>query len=58
MYEWISSPIGLMQGVINGSTYRVGVQAAFGFKCEALEQAGYYRKIHSPIQVRSPPLIT
>ena len=58
MEERILAPIGLVMGVITDYTKRIRVESEFGFNHQQVRQEGLFKKIHSPIQGRSPPLLT
>ena len=56
MEEMILSPIGLMLGIIAASAKRIKAKIVFGFEHKSVKQEGFYKKLHMPIQGRSPPL--
>ena len=56
MEECILTPIGLVMGIISTYTKRIRAELEFGFNHRMVRQEGLYKKLHSPIQGRSPPL--
>jgi len=56
MDETIVAPIGLVMGIITSYAVRIKAEWEFGFNLQSLNQEGFNKKIHSPIQGRSPPL--
>jgi hypothetical protein len=57
MDEKIFAPIGLEQGVIEESTAMIWIKLVFAYACRLSKQGGFYRKLHLPVQGRSPPLL-
>jgi hypothetical protein len=51
----ILSPIGLEQGIIEESADMIWIKLAIVYACQLTEQGGFCRKLHLPVQGRSPP---
>ncbi len=58
MEERILAPIGLVVGIITTFAKRIKARGEFGFNHQLVRQKGFYKKLHLPIQGRSPPLFT
>jgi len=56
MEERILAPIGLVMGIITDYTKRIRAESEFGLNHQRVRQEGLYKKLHLPIQGRSPPL--
>lgn len=56
MEESILAPIGLVVGIITTFAKRIKAKREFGFNHQLVKQEGLYKKLHLPIQSRSPPL--
>jgi hypothetical protein len=56
MEESILAPIGLVVGIINTCAKSIKAVREFGFNQQPVRQEIRLRRIHSPIQGRSPPL--
>ncbi len=56
MDETIVAPIGLVMGIITSYAVRIKAEWEFGFNQQLIRQECLHKKIHSPIQERSPPL--
>ncbi len=57
MDEKILAPIGLEQGIIEETMYGIWIKLVFAYARQLLKQGGFYRKLHLPVQGRSPPLL-
>jgi hypothetical protein len=55
MEEIILSPIGLVFRII-AAPKRINANITFGYTLKLLKHGGFYKKLHLPIQSRSPPL--